>query len=309
MSNSPLVSILIPVYNRESLLGESIQSALDQTITNIEIIISDNASTDNTWNVCKHYAERDTRIKIFRNDANLGPVRNWQRCISEAQGEYGKILFSDDLISATFLEETLPMMENPQTGLVFSSTYVNEQPWQGEAWYRWRKESQLVDSKEYITDILFGNSSVPISPGCALFRLKDLKRNLMVEIPSPSIHDFPNHGAGPDVLLSLLTAKDYPYIGYINKPVCFFRAHAGSITTSDRTNYLVRCYDQAKLWFSSQYEDSTLRQRLYARYWWKKSARRKRLLSMEAVFGDYLSPVPNIKFRDVIDYLFSKKIK
>src|SRR5437879_4126737 len=98
----PLVSILIPLYNREQLLGPCIQSALDQTVRGFEVVIVDNASTDGTWQVCQAFAAKDSRVRIFRDPVNIGPVRNLQRCIQEARGQYGKILFSDDLIKPTF---------------------------------------------------------------------------------------------------------------------------------------------------------------------------------------------------------------
>ena len=66
-----IVSILIPVYNREDYIGACIESAIKQTVTNIEIIIIDNASTDGTWVICQKYSERDSRIRIIRNEVNL----------------------------------------------------------------------------------------------------------------------------------------------------------------------------------------------------------------------------------------------
>ena len=81
---SPKVSILIPVFNRKSYISDCIQSALDQTISSIEIIIVDNASNDGTWEICQEYANRDQRIRIFRNDTNIGPVRNWKKCLDPA---------------------------------------------------------------------------------------------------------------------------------------------------------------------------------------------------------------------------------
>src|SRR2546427_6401542 len=105
---APLVSILIPVYNRKQLVGPCIQSALDQTVREFEVVIVDNASTDGTWQVCEAFAAKDKRVRVIRDPLNVGPVRNWQRCMQEAGGLYGKILFSDDLIEPTFLERTLP---------------------------------------------------------------------------------------------------------------------------------------------------------------------------------------------------------
>ena len=109
--NNPLVSILIPVYNREELIIKSIDSSLKQTYNNIEIIIVDNCSKDNTWKLLQDYAKKDKRIKVFRNDKNIGPVLNWKRCLEEAKGEYAKLLFSDDLISDNFIKNSLSVFD------------------------------------------------------------------------------------------------------------------------------------------------------------------------------------------------------
>ena len=98
----PTVSILIPVFNREEFLPDCIQSALSQKYTDFEIIVVDNASNDRSWEIAKDFALNDSRVRVFRNDVNVGPVRNWQRCLDEATGEYAKFLFSDDLMLPDF---------------------------------------------------------------------------------------------------------------------------------------------------------------------------------------------------------------
>ncbi len=75
----PLVSICIPVYNRVSLIEETINSALNQTYANIEIIINDNQSTDGTWTLINTIAEKHkTKIKVFQNEQNLCEVKYCQ---------------------------------------------------------------------------------------------------------------------------------------------------------------------------------------------------------------------------------------
>ena len=66
MSLKNKVSILVPVYNREDLIGQTLNSALNQTYKNIEIIVVDNSSTDNTWEVVQSYEKQDSRIKAFQ---------------------------------------------------------------------------------------------------------------------------------------------------------------------------------------------------------------------------------------------------
>ncbi|MGL5843871.1 MAG: glycosyltransferase family 2 protein [Aeromonas hydrophila] len=244
----PLVSILIPVFNREEFIGETITSALSQTYRNIEVIVVDNASTDNTWSVCSHYANSDSRVKIYRNEQNLGPVNNWKKCIYYASGIYAKILWSDDLISSDYVEKTMSIF-NDDIGFVFTSVVINDSFEKKDKVYYQYGDTGLYSSIRYIHDsVLMGE--LPVSPGCAMFRLSDLKKNLVSEIDSPSFHDFANHGAGPDLLLFLLTALHYPYVGFINEPLSFFREHGGSISLQMKRIDLYDRYQQARLWFS-----------------------------------------------------------
>jgi len=106
----PITSILIPVYNRETLVRRAIESAQAQTVQDIEIVVVDNASTDGTFDVVAAMAETDRRIKLLRNATNIGPVRNWQACAAQATAPYSKIVFSDDAIAPTYLERTLPAL-------------------------------------------------------------------------------------------------------------------------------------------------------------------------------------------------------
>ena len=114
-----MVSIIIPVYNSELFISETIQSAINQTYKNTEIIIVDNDSKDGSWEIIKKFQEKDNRIKSFRNQTNEGPVRNWLRCVEMASGHYIKILWSDDLIAENFIEKTLPLFSE-DVGFVFT---------------------------------------------------------------------------------------------------------------------------------------------------------------------------------------------
>ncbi len=181
---TPLVSILIPVYNRVSLVGETIESARNQTYQNIEIIIVDNCSTDGTWDLLKDYAVKDNRIQIFQNPENIGPVRNWKRCIDEAKGEYAKILFSDDLIAENFIEETLLILDsNTEIGFVISRVILQnlENLTAKESTIKF-PEIKIFSRKKFIYGKIYGFNNFPNSPGCSLFRTCDLKNNhLMVK--------------------------------------------------------------------------------------------------------------------------------
>jgi glycosyltransferase involved in cell wall biosynthesis len=269
-----MVSILIPVYNRKVLLGSCIQSALDQTVANLEVVIVDNASTDGTWEVCQEYASRDRRVRIFRNETNIGPVRNWQRCFTEAKGKYGKILFSDDLMYLAFLEKTLPHMDDPEVGFVFTMAEIGSQPGIGKPAYKWANGSRKLLSNLFVHDALFGGN-LPVSPGAALFRLNDLRKNLLLSIPSPTMNDFLNHGAGIDLLLYLLTARAYAKVAYVDEPLAFFRSHPGSITIASQSSQIKYSYTQARIWYALKYGNATMAERCVTWSWLGECRRRK----------------------------------
>lgn len=99
---TPLVSIGIPTYNRaDSYLGYALRSAVNQTYKNIEIIVSDNCSPDNTESVVKAFD--DPRVRYYRQTENIGPVKNRHFCLEQSRGDYFVMLLDDDLIDDDFI--------------------------------------------------------------------------------------------------------------------------------------------------------------------------------------------------------------
>ncbi len=117
----PLVSICIPTYNGEAFIEETIKSAIAQTYSNIELIISDDGSTDRTIAIAQTFQSQtsaDFRIILHRN---YGLSQNWNFCISQAKGEYIKFLFQDDLLAPECIEKMVSVAQrNPEIGMVFS---------------------------------------------------------------------------------------------------------------------------------------------------------------------------------------------
>jgi glycosyltransferase involved in cell wall biosynthesis len=103
----PLVSICIPTYNSARYLDECLESALKQTYQNFEVLVVDNHSSDETVSMVKTLATSEPRIRFEQNPRNLGEVRNFNRCLELARGEWVKFLFSDDLLAPNCLERML----------------------------------------------------------------------------------------------------------------------------------------------------------------------------------------------------------
>lgn len=104
MSNLPLVSICIPAFNSEKWIDETIRSSLNQTWQNKEIIIVDDGSTDNTWNIIENYANKyPTIIKIFQQE-NKGACAARNLAFEMSSGEYKQWLDSDDILASDKIE-------------------------------------------------------------------------------------------------------------------------------------------------------------------------------------------------------------
>jgi len=97
---TPRVTVCIPAYNNARFLPETIESVLTQSFDRFELLIIDDCSRDDTRELVGAYAGRDNRIVFRDNAANLGMVENWNACLREAQGEYIKYLFGDDLLAS-----------------------------------------------------------------------------------------------------------------------------------------------------------------------------------------------------------------
>ncbi len=116
-----LVSIGVPVYNGGSYLAGSLTSLTAQTYRNLEIIISDNASTDGSTDVCREFAARDPRVRYSRLPENIGGVANHNRVLELAGGEFFMWASSDDIWLSTYVERCLAELRaHPDVVLVYS---------------------------------------------------------------------------------------------------------------------------------------------------------------------------------------------
>lgn len=255
---SDLVSILVPVYNREKMIAETLKSALAQSYRNVEIIVVDNASQDCTWQVIQKFAAQDGRIKAFRNETNIGPVKNWRKCIDMATGVYGKILWSDDLIAPDYLVKCLSIFDE-ETAFVYSGVKIFTRVPENGIPYYFIGPTGYKESSEYIARALLDNN-VPVSPGCAVFRLEDLRKNLWVDIENKVNSDFAMHAIGNDLLLFLLTAKGYKKFGFVAEPLSFFRAHPGSISMSSNDGKLPLHYMLVRAYFAERFRSDMVDQ-------------------------------------------------
>lgn len=123
----PLVSIGVPVYNGERYLEQSLESLLAQTYENLKIILLDNASTDRTGEICRRYAESDSRIRYPRNEKNLGHTVNTNQIVPMARGTYYRQHHDDDLMMPRCTEACVQALESDTKAvLAHTDTKTND---------------------------------------------------------------------------------------------------------------------------------------------------------------------------------------
>ena len=128
-ATEPLVSVGLPVFNGETFLDQAIRSVLGQGFGDLELVISDNASTDRTAEICLDWAASDRRVVYRRNTHNLGAAPNYNRAFEMARGRYFKWLAHDDLLTPTYIERTVGLLEERPDAVLCNSVveYIDAQ--------------------------------------------------------------------------------------------------------------------------------------------------------------------------------------
>lgn len=146
-TNRPLVSVCIPAYNNAEYIAETIQCILDQTLTDLELVICDDHSKDNTVEVIKSFD--DPRIRLIINEKNLGMSGNWNNCLKHCRGKYIKLICADDMLAPTALEKEVGVMEiNPTAVMSESDTQFRNLEGVTKGSYKRYPASGLVDGKK-----------------------------------------------------------------------------------------------------------------------------------------------------------------
>lgn len=122
------VSVGLPVYNGEKYLSKSIESVLAQDFGDFDMLISDNSSTDGTWDICNNYARIDKRIRLNRNNRNLGVIANSQLVESLTHGQYFMWHAHDDLLLPSYISSCYQVLETDREVAVCYSktTFIDE---------------------------------------------------------------------------------------------------------------------------------------------------------------------------------------
>lgn len=243
-----LISIVIPVYNRRDIVSKSVDSALNQNYPNFEIIIVDNNSTDGTFDYLNEKYGSESKIKLFQNETNLGPVRNWIKGIEEAKGKYVKLLFSDDWLESNYLLSVSKYFNEDSVCLFYTPVLIHSDK-SSVFFYKTYSKNKQIPSNKFVANLLLGYKT-PVSPGCAIFTKKILLESLNVVINKKKHNEYLKYGAGIDMNCFLYSALKSESVFYISDSFVHFLSHKGSFTTS---NSLRSYYKTTKLYFINKY--------------------------------------------------------
>ncbi|HEV2117515.1 MAG TPA: glycosyltransferase family 2 protein [Terriglobales bacterium] len=120
----PKVSVGLPVYNGAAYLHKALDSILGQTVSDLEIVISDNASSDETERICRAYAARDPRVRYFRNPVNRGVGWNYNRVARLARGEFFLWVAHDDLLAPEYIRGCVQELERDSSAVLCCSNEI-----------------------------------------------------------------------------------------------------------------------------------------------------------------------------------------
>ncbi|MFH2019604.1 MAG: glycosyltransferase [bacterium] len=217
--NKPLVSLLIPTYNSVKYLALALDSAFAQTYDNIEIIVHDDASTDETPELLSKYRNLAS-VRLIRTDKNHGMVNGWNYLTKLARGKYIKFLASDDLLAPTCIEELVTAMEkHPHAVIATCRRQVIDESGNVLNTLRFADKDQLVDGKVYAHQVLTTIRENKIGePSAVLYPTKLVNEAGEYDPQFSQFTDF-------EYWLRLLEFGD---LVFVNKPLCSFRTHSSS---------------------------------------------------------------------------------
>jgi glycosyltransferase involved in cell wall biosynthesis len=253
----PSVSICVPTYNGAAHLVSCLESALNQTSTDFELLVVDDASSDDTVAITEAFAVRDRRVRVARNPRNIGLVGNWNRCLELAKGAWIKFLFQDDLLSPACLST---MLSHTRGGIPFVVT-ARQVAFEPDTPAEFREQFEGPDAKR------LGDRSAtwPVIVNPDWFVKKMLERptdNWIGEPTSTLFHrsvfdrfgDFNSHmRVLVDWEFSARVAVNTGF-AFVKEPLATFRVHAGSATQreSRRSRFTARL-DNLVLYYELAY--------------------------------------------------------
>ena len=231
------IDILLPTYNGEKYIGEQIESILNQTYKNINLIISDDCSTDNTPEILKEFEQKDDRIKVYLQKQNMGVVKNIEFLLREVKSEYYMLSDQDDVWLPEKVEKSLEKLKQENADLVFGDLEVVDQdlntiyPSFGDFMLLNNKIKKYINSDKlnYIYNCVTGCT--------VLAKEETIKR--IIPLPTTSKYLIHDHWIG-------LMASLYGKVAYIPEKYIKYRQHGNNQVGTDKISHGFKKLDQVR---------------------------------------------------------------
>ena len=233
INNPPEVSVVIPVFNGTRYLGACLDSAVQQSFPDLEIIIVDDASSDDVTRLVAPYQASDCRVKFYQNHKNIGLAENWNRCIRYASGNWIKFLFQDDRLDPNCVEIMLALSDNKPFVVCERNFIIEKKTDQEQRNFYQSKVSRLSDELPIPTFIRPERFTAYIEE-------KGIGQNFIGEPPSVLVKRslLSRYGLFNQNLLHLCDLEFWTRIAtnegiqFLPEKLAYFRVHSQSASTN-----------------------------------------------------------------------------
>ena len=234
LKKTDLISITVPVFNAEHTLNRCLDSLLNQTYTNVEIIVVNDGSSDLSGQICDEYALRDRRIKVF-HQTNKGSAAARKVGLDNSRGDYYTVCDSDDWAEPTMLEKLLDKAKKEQAEIVISDYFINDR---GKEVY-----TKSFYNPENISNCLGDAISYRLTPNTwgKLFSMAFLKKVM------PPYTEGVNLGEDKKFLIHCLLF--YPKVSYLQSALYHYQKHNDAMTSNysmEKFRQLLAVYEWEK---------------------------------------------------------------
>lgn len=279
VSKPPLVSICIPTYNGSKFIQEALESALNQTYKNIEIIISDDKSQDDTLEIIRVLLEQTTIPFFIYNHTPQGIGENWNNCVRNSNGEYIKFLFQDDLLRNDCIEKMMDLMLcSTNVGMVYSRrnfiydsdnnehlNWIKRCGVLHQKWFKLSIKEEVLEGKIYLKDPELLNE--PLNkigePTAVLLNIECFKKVGFFDKELKQSLDF-------EYWYRLMK---FFKVGFLDDELVTFRLHTNQTTFVNQRNQLN--------------EDNLFKQKIYENIFWQLDIKRQvKLFKSQSKIGD-----------------------
>lgn len=222
------IDVLLATYNGEKYLTEQIDSILNQTYTNINLIISDDCSTDNTKEILEQYKKKDNRVSVYYQEKNLGYIKNFEFLLRKVEHNYYMLSDQDDVWLPEKIEKSFNKLKEENADLVFTDLEVVDENKNlieksfNKHMKKERKINRALNKKEF--EYLYNSIT-----GCTILSKKFFLSKIL---PIPKESKYIIHDSWIGLIVSL-----YGKISYLNEPTIKYRQHSKNQVGANRNIY------------------------------------------------------------------------